>query len=701
NMPGVRFLWSKVNILGEDPETKNVLIRYRVNGNEVKDDAFDLVVLSVGLTSSESSKELAKNLSIERNVYGFCESPSFSPIETSQPGIYVCGAFHAPMDIPDSVTMASGAASLAAQLLSDQRGTLIEEKEYPPERNIMGEPPRVGVFVCRCGTNIAKNVDVEELARYAEDLEYVSHAEEGLFICSVDSVGQMVETIQDKGLNRVVVAACTPKTHEPLFQDTLVEAGLNPFVFEFANIREHCSLVHMADRKTATLKAQDIIRMAVSKAVLLEPLPRLSYDMNRSGLVIGGGIAGMVSALALADQGFQVHLVEKTETLGGIARRIRHIVDGADVRTYLKDLIRKVEENTLIRVYKEAQVRDFSGYVGNFTTKVGMGSGEDFEEINHGVTIVATGAEEYKPTEYLYGKDPRVLTSLELEERLENDVEYFKDLNAVVMIQCIGLRENERPYCGRVCCTQSLKNALKLKEVNPDTDIYILFRDMRSYGFNEDYYMEASKAGVKFIRYDLDDKPDMEATQEEGREVLRVTVKDSTLDLRLMLDADLVVLAAGTVPASGNRPLSQLLKVPLNEDGFFMEAHMKLRPVDFATDGIFMCGLAHNPKFIDESIAQAQAAASRAATLLSQESISVSGTSARVDPMICTSCGICVEICPYSAPSFIEKGPFTGKAEVNPILCKGCGLCIASCRSGALDLSGFATGQVMAMINEI
>lgn len=697
NTPGVRFTWSKVSVLGEDKETSAVRLRYRLNGTELRDEPFDLVVLSVGLVSPETNRDLAAKLGIGLNAYGFCEGSPDSPIETSRPGIYHCGVFHAPMDIPDSVTMASGAACLASQLLNDRRGTLVEKKEYPVERDVRGEPPRVGVFVCDCGTNIVKTVDVKKVVDYSRGLMGVVHAEENTFSCSIDSVTHMANAIRDKGLNRVVVAACTPRTHEPVFQDALREAGLNPYLFEFANIREQCSLVHMMDKRSASDKAKDLVRMAVARAVLLEPLYQVSYEVNRSALVIGGGISGMVAALSLADQGIPVHLVEKGKALGGMATRIHHTLEGMDVQAYLQELIRKVYKSLLIQVHAEARVIDFSGYVGNFVSRIAYGKRSLVKEIPHGVTLVASGAEEYKPAMYLYGEDHRVVTQLELEEEIQAGSDRLNQCNTLVMIQCVGSRDEERPYCSRFCCSQAVKNALRLRELNPAMEIYVLYRDMRTYGFREDYYRQAAEKGVVFIRYEMQDKPDVTVAQEEGRSVLRVTVTEPTLAGRLMIDADLVALAAAAIPSRENKPLSQLLKVPLNEDGFFMEAHMKLRPVDFATEGIFMCGMAHSPKFIDESIAQAQAAASRALTILAQEELKAGGPVCRVTARRCSGCGLCQQVCPYQAIALGEDGV----AVVNQALCKGCGVCVSSCRSGALDLGGVSDMQTWSMIQAL
>jgi heterodisulfide reductase subunit A len=697
-MPGVRYIWSKASILEQRPETGNVVLRYRINGSEVKDEQFDLVVLSIGLSPTASNRELAQKLSIGLNKHGFCESPAFSPMETSRKGVFACGVFHAPMDIPDTVTMASGAASLASQLLYEQRGTMVEEKVYPEERDIRGEPPRVGIFVCDCGTNIARIVDVPKVVEYAKGLPGIVHSVEETFACSVDSVSHMVETIKKEGLNRVVVAACTPRTHEPVFQNALCEAGLNPYLFEFANIREQCSLVHMTEKATATEKAKDLLRIAAARAVLLEPLYRISYNVIRSALVIGGGIAGMKAALSLAGQGIEVHLIEKSDTLGGLARKIPETLEGEDIKGFVEGLIEDVTTNQFIHVTTSAELVNCTGYVGNFLSVVKTGPAGTLKEISHGVILVATGAEELKPwTAYLYGEDNRVKTLLELDELIQTDSDVVKGWNGAVFIQCVGSRDEERPYCSRVCCSHSVKNALKLKELNPDMDVYVLYRDIRTYGFKEDYYKKASDQGVIFIRYEVDDKPDIRATEENGKAFLRLTATEPILGQRIEIDADMVCLASASVPPEGNRPLSRLLKVPLNEDGFFMEAHMKLRPVDFATDGIFMCGTAHNPKFIDESIAQAEAAASRAMTILAKEELTAGGLVSRVQPSKCSGCGVCWTVCPYQA---ISRGE-DGIALVNEALCKGCGVCVSSCRSGAMDLGGVSDEQTWSAIRAV
>ncbi len=690
-MEGVRFEWAKPAVLGEDPDTHAVTLRYRLDGDRVHEEAFDLVVLSVGITSPASNRSLAEKMGVAVTEDGFCQSSALHPMETERPGIYACGVFTGPMDIPDSVTMAGGAAAMVTAQVAGARGTLVSEKDYPPERDTRGESPRVGVFVCHCGTNIIKGVDVPDVVAYAKTLGGVVHAQEDTFSCSIDSIKRMVQTIKEKDLNRVVVAACTPRTHEPVFQDALKQAGLNPFLFEMTNIREHCAWVHMGQKQAATGKARDLVRMAATKVKMLSPLVRRPYTVLRSALVIGGGISGMVCALSMANQGIKVHLVEKSDTLGGMAQRLRYTAEGDDVISYLKGIVQQVYHHLFIQVHVKAEITDFSGYVGNFRTTLETGERRTSVEIPHGVTIVATGAREFQPDEYGYGRDDRVLTHLELEEEIVAGSDRIQSCRSLVMIQCVGSREADRPYCSRVCCGQAVKNAVRLKAINPAMKIYVLYRDMRTYGLMEDVYRDVADQGVMFIRYHETDKPRVQVT-DAG---LRVVVTEPTLGQKLMLQADLLSLAAATIPPEGNHALSQALKLPLNPDGFFMEAHMKLRPVDFPTDGIFMCGLAHSPKSIGESIAQAHAAASRAMTVLSREEMWGEAAIARVDSRKCTACGVCESVCPFHAVAVDDE---TGTAVVNSALCKGCGLCSASCRSGALDVMGNNEEQVFSLL---
>ncbi|MCK9363420.1 MAG: FAD-dependent oxidoreductase [Syntrophales bacterium] len=695
-LPGVRFIRSYVSIGKEIPDSKNVTIRYSTLEDGVKEEEFDLVVLSVGLTPPAGAVEFANKFGIELNAQGFCKTNPVNPMETTRPGIFVSGAFQGPMDIPESVMGASGAASLCGQILAFQRGDLARARMYPVEKDVSDEEARVGVFVCRCGTNIGRVVDVPSVAEYASTLKNVVHAQESLFACSTDNARQISDTIREKGLNRVVVAACTPRTHEPLFRDTVREGGINPYFFEFANIREHCAWVHSREQESATKKAKDLIRMSVSRASLLQPLQEFELPVDKRALVVGGGIAGMTSALALANQGFEVYLLEKDKELGGVARRLAYTLEGLDVQEYLRDTIRKVYQHPLIHVSKGAAIMEVSGFVGNFTTRVK--SGGSVKELHHGVSIIAIGAEEYKPAEYLYGKDDRVLTLLELEEKIVKKEERLMNAQSLVMIQCVGCRQADRNYCSRVCCSQAVKNALKLKEINPQMDVYILFRDMRTYGFSEDYYREAANQEIKFVRYEANDKPVVEAAEEEGRKILRVTVTDPVLGKKLALDADLLALAAAVIPAATSEEISQFFKVPLNQDGFFQEAHVKLRPVDFSTSGVFLCGMAHYPKHISETISQAYGAASRAVTILARDTLIASGAVCEVNENECIACGACLSACTDGAIEFHET-PQGSRVRVNSILCKGCGLCNSKCPVGAISLKHYTNKEILSQIN--
>ncbi len=695
-LPGVRFIRSYVAIGREIPESRNVTIRYATDSDGVKEEEFDLVVLSVGMTPPKDARDLANKFGIELDSRGFCKTDPVNPIATSRPGIFVSGAFQGPADIPESVVSASGAAALCGQLLAQQRGRLAREREYPAERDVAEEEAKVGVFVCHCGANIGRVVNVPSVVEFASTLPNVVHAQESLFACSTDNAQQISDVVREKGLNRVVIAACSPKTLEPLFRDTVREGGINQYYFDMANIREHCSWVHSKEKDDATVKAKDIVRMSVARTTLLKPLEEISLPVNKAVLIIGGGLAGMTSALNMAEQGFEVFLLEKTKDLGGMARRLHYTLEGVDVQAHLADLTGKVYRHPAIHVTTGATIKEVAGYVGNFTTKVAAEG--RLKEIRHGAAIIATGAEEHKPDEYLYGQDDRVLTLLELEGRITRKEEAVTGAQSMVMIQCVGCRTAERNYCSRVCCSQAIKNALKLKETQPDTEITIIYRDMRTYGFREDYYREAAKQGVRFIRYEPNGKPLVETVNEGGRNILRVTVADPILGQKLALDTDLVALAAAVVPSSSSLALSKLFKVPLNADGFFQEAHVKLKPVDFGADGVYLCGTAHYPKHFAETISQAYGAAGRAINLLSKDSITATGAVCDVNEDACVACGACISCCSYDAIDFRETARGK-KAVVNPILCKGDGLCNAKCPTKAIYLNHYTDDEIDSQID--
>ena len=695
-LPGVRFIRSYVSLGREVPESKNVTIRYSSPDNKVREEEFDMVVLSVGLTPPAGFRDVAGKFGVDLNSHGFCWTNPANPMETSRPGIFVSGAATGPLDIPESVFTASAAVSQVGELLGYRRGKLSRDRVYPEEREASQEEPRIGVFVCRCGANIGRVVDVPSAVDYALTLPNVVYAQEQLFSCATNCAQEITDVIKEKGLNRVVVAACSPRTVEPLFRDTLREAGINQYYLGIANIREHDSWVHAKEPEEATRKANDLIRMAVARTRHLAPLKEFDLPVNKAALVVGGGVAGMTCALSVAEQGHEVYLVEQKAELGGIIRRMHYTLEGMDVQAYLSDLVKRVYRHPLVHVYTGAAITEATGYIGNFVTTVKSERG--IVEIKHGATVIATGGDEYRPTEYLYGQDERVMTSLELEERIAGSDPAVTGAQSLVMVQCVGCRNKDRDYCSRVCCSQSVKNALKLKEINPAMDVTIIYRDMRTYGYREDYYRGAADRLVRFVRYDPDNQPRVAAVEAGGRRVLRITMTDPVLGQEIALDADILALAAAVVPPAGNQEVAQLFKVSIGPNGFFKEAHVKLKPVDFAADGVFLCGMAHYPKHITETVSQAYGAAGRVIALLSRDSVTVSGAVCEVHDKACIGCGACALGCTYGAIE-LRDTPQGKKATVNPVLCKGDGLCTSNCPTGAIFLKHFTDEQLVTEVD--
>jgi heterodisulfide reductase subunit A len=682
---GVRFIHSRVHTVNPVSGTDDLEIRYVNDDGKINTEIFNLVVLSVGMEISSEIVDLANRIGIELTDGNFCKTDEANPIATQNKGIYVCGAFKSPKDIPDSVMEASAAACSAGIKLAPARGTLVKKREFPDEKDITDQDARIGVFVCNCGINIGGIADVPAIAEFAKSLPHVVYVEENLFTCSQDTQAKMAEVINEKQLNRIVVAACSPITHEPLFHETLRNAGLNAYLFEMANIRNQCTWVHSGDRENATEKCKDLVRMAVARATLLEPIPDISLDIHKSALVVGGGIAGMTAALSLADNGFEVTVVEKSSVLGGAARNISRTWKGLDVQKFLSHLVESIKKHPNIEILTDADITGVSGFVGNFKTRVSTRKTE--KTIEHGVTIIATGGKATDTQEYLYGQNPRVKRWHDLEQ----DLEKIKHAESIVFILCVGSRDENRPYCSKVCCTTSISQAITIKEMKPDMNVFILYRDIRTYGEKEALYKNAREKGVIFIRYTLDKKPTV-AEVEDG---LEVGIFDSILQKELRIKADYVNLATAIEPVDTHR-ISELYKIPINNENFFMEAHAKLRPVEFSSDGIFLCGLAHYPKFIDESISQAMAAAGRATTILAQDSIRISPIISQVDTDRCIGCGLCSEICNFNA---IILEVYSGKghrAKNIPASCKGCGLCAAACPQKAIDMMHFRDSQIFA-----
>jgi len=692
---GVRYIRSMVSRVVPAPEADTLRLSYVDAENRITEEEFDMVVLSIGLCPHPSSVQTAERLGVELNSHGFCATDPLDLVASSRPGIYVCGVAQGPKDIPDTVQQGSSAAGCATALLAEARGSMITPPPQYPERDIVGQAPRIAVFVCHCGINIAGVVDVAAVAAYARSLPDVVYASNCLFACSTDQQKEIKRVIDEQQINRVIVASCTPRTHEPLFRNTLREAGLNQYLFELANIREQDSWVHQGEPEAATNKAKDLVRMSVSRARLLEPLHDFAYEVVQKAVVVGGGLAGLTAALSIAEQGFPAVLLERSAELGGNARTLHYTEEGANPAAYTLDLIEKVEANPFITVHKNAEVLASMGSCGNFTTTVAVDGNR--QELSHGVMIIATGGEEYKPSEYLYGQDPRVVTQKEFEAMLVNHPDEARKLPRVTMIQCVGSREPEHSYCSRVCCTAAVKNSLKLKELNPQAQISVLYRDIRTFALKELYYQEARRQGVRFFRFEYEQKPTVQADSHQ----LKVLVHDANLQLPIQFDTDLLVLSAAIRPKTEAKPLAETMRLPLDQDGFFMEAHLKLRPLDFATAGIFLCGLAQGPKFANESIAQARGAVSRAVTILSKKEMVAEGVINQVNPLLCRACGECEKTCKFGAITVQDVEESKRRAVVNQALCTGCGACNVACPTGAASLAHFRDEQVNAIIEAL
>lgn len=686
---GINFKRSRVAEL-ESRKNGNIVVKALDEKGEFKEEQYDLVVLAVGLKPSTRISDMMKKLKIRINKYGFADIKETEPLTTSREGIFACGVITGPKDIPESVIQASGAAAKAGEVAGVKPGkTEIEEDTQEVESYTFtdNDPVKIGVFVCHCGTNIAGVVDVSHVTEKAAELPYVEHAEDVKYLCSSDSQELIADRIQEKGLNRIVVASCTPRTHEPLFRKAVARAGLNPYLMIMTNIRDQDSWVHREQKQQATTKAFDLVKGAVAKARKAYSLNRAKVEKLNRAAVIGGGTAGMTAAHQLAAMGFPVTLVEREDELGGNAGKLLMSMDGRPVVNFIEDLKKNVEDHPLIEVYKNNYVEEIEGYVGNYQLTLNANDNGDTDDIEAGIVIVATGAEELETDEYLAAEDSRVISQLDLEDRLKNGG-LDTDTENIFMIQCVGSREEGREYCSRLCCTQAVNNAIFIKERNPEADITILYREMRTYGFYEDRYRQARNLGINFVRYDIDNKPEVKA-KTDG---LKITYREPVTGKEITQNGDLLVLAKAITSGTDNQTLSQQLKVPLNEDGFFLEAHVKLRPVDFATDGVYLCGLAHGPKNLGEAIAQSKAAASRAATVLASDYLLTEAMVAAVNPDLCSGCGACEDVCAYQAVAINEA---TGTAEVNSVLCKGCGSCSAVCRSHAVDLQGFSNQQLV------
>jgi heterodisulfide reductase subunit A len=675
------------------PRTQGgVLVRFTDARGRPQEQPFDMAVLAVGLRPGLRMPAVAQRLGLELNAPGFIETSPLLPIRTTRDGVLVCGSAREPMDIPESVITASAAAAAASDLLTTAPRTWTPRVQLPPP-GAADFPPRIGVFLCHCGTNIAKTIDLARLAAAVAQLPGVAHVEDNLFSCAVESTARMRETIRDLGLNRVVVAACSPRTHEAVFREVLASAGLNPGYFALANIREQCAWVHQSDPEAALAKAMKLVDMAVRRVAVLTPIQPLGIPVIPRALVLGGGVAGLSAALALADQGFHTYVVERENVLGGLARNLFFTLEGLDPQDFLHELQAAVYRHPNIAVYLQTEVMRVAGHVGQFksTVRRSTTNGIQEQELAHGVVVVATGGRDLRPQgRFLYGADPRVLTQRELEGKINFcDLDLAK-VRQVVMIQCVGSREPDHPDCSRLCCSQALKNALLLKDRYPLMEITILYRDLRAYGFREIYYIKAKEKGVRFIPFEAVRPPRLTAAK---RRPLTVWVQDQLLDQEVPLAADLVVLSTGMEPAAGSARVAHQLRIPQTLSGWFQEAHQKLRPVDSATEGVFLCGVAHFPKSLGETVAQAHAAAMRAAGILFQTELLASEMVALIAREKCRRCLACVHVCPFGAVQFTDAKP-----EVRPELCRGCGICVADCPAEAITMSRDTEPELSAQI---
>lgn len=689
---GIKFIRAKVG--GVTPWLNRLQLTYSTFEGSHEFEPFDMVVLSVGLESPKDAQAIAKTTGIELNRYDFVHSEVFTPLQTSRDGVIVAGAFQGPKDIPESVTQASAAAAIVSGLLEKQRGMGIVQKTYPDEEPA-GDEVRIGVFVCHCGINISSVVDVAKVEDSVVGMEGVVYHTDSLYACSQDAITTIRDTIIEQKLNRVVIAACSPRTHEPLFQETLKDAGLNPCLIEMVNIRDQCSWVHAGEPDEATRKSEDLLRMAVAKARRLKPLPSQTVPVTRRAVVIGAGIAGITSALTIAEQGYKVTLLEKEGRLGGKMGLLNHSMSLDDTAATLKKMVADVKKNKNIDVITRAELVQTSGFIGNYSSIIAVGEPEDEQReeytVDHGVIILATGAHENRPDGYLLEESKKVFTQQELEKRLAGRAKN-RVPDSIIMIQCAGSRGDGLDYCSKVCCNHAVKNALKIKELNPDSEVIVLYRDMRTYGYGEDEYRDARLKGVVFIPYKLDRKPEV---YEKGRQ-LSVRFFDPIMQEEVVVSPDLVALSVGIVP-DGTEALSKLLKAPLTGDKFFLEAHVKLRPVEISVGGVFVCGLAHGPKPLDETIAQAQAAAAKATIPLAKGKVSIAPIVSSVKEDECIGCGICVSLCPFATIEMIKVDK-KRKARTISASCKACGICASHCPTFAITMGGFTNEQIIAQI---
>ena len=700
----VEYTRCRISGVLEDPVTEDLILRYPLENGKFVEERFGMVVLSLGARPPSASRDLAKMMGFELNDYGFCATDKFAPLQTSRPGIYVCGMFSSPKEIAETILDAAGAAGDVMRLLSSEVGTRAFGREYPflsesgtmpEERNVIGEEPRIGAFVCRCFPSIAGVVDTEELARYVSGLPGVEYVETMDYACLEEGQDRIRQAVVEQDLNRLFVAACSHRTHESLFQRIAREAGLNPYLVEMANVREHCAWPHIDDPARATREAKELARLGVARARLAEPVRKVAIEPVRRALIIGGGVSGMTAALNIADAGYDVTLVERMPGLGGTLNNIYYVAEGDNPQRLLRDLVNRTLGHQRIDVLANATVISNEGSTGAFRSTIATARGQ--VEVDHGVTIVATGGEEWRGNAYMLGQDDRIVTALDLEEIITHRPEQIVDLKEIAFIQCVG-RAGGVEYCSRTCCTNTMKNAIRVKLLNPGCRVIVLYKDIITYGFREAFYTEARRRGVLFVRYDDEHTPQVRL-DEQGQ--LELMAWEPSLKQNILLHPDLLTLSVAILPASGTEDLARVLDVPLSSEGFYMESHLKMRPMDFAKEGVFMCGVAHYPKFIEECMSSAQAAAGRAITILATPHLYIGGVVSVVDQEKCVGCLTCVRTCPFEIPKVryadLGVGGIKGAAFIDPALCTGCGTCTAECPAKAIQLVSYRDEQIMSL----
>jgi heterodisulfide reductase subunit A len=682
---GINFVRCRVSTLRENPKTRNLMVLARAEDGSSINCEFDMIILSVGQCPSVYLDELRQVLGVSVNDWGFIQSQDFWGVKTDKDGIYTCGSALAPADISDTVVQASAAACQASILLSSERNQLVGKKVKLMEASL-DEAIKVAIFVCHCGEEVASVVDIEKVTTFALKLPGVVKVESIPYLCMPETLDKVKQSIAASGVNRVIFAACAPYHYRKLFEETMQEIGIDPSLWQLVNFREQVAWVHQEDKSLATEKAQRLLAVAVEQIRGQELLSVPSTLVNQQGMVIGGGISGIIAALCLAEQGFDVHLIESSTVLGGHTRDVFYSLGNDSPQTFLSDIYERIEANDRIHLHLETEVTEISGHAGNFRTKIK--TKEEIIEIEHGTLIIATGAHDYQPTEYFYGHDERVITQKELQGRLVSDA--LGQPSVVVMIQCVGSRDNDRPYCSRSCCSEAIVNALKVKEQSPETQVIILYQDIMTYGFKEKHYTQAREAGILFVRYELDSKPEVIIEDK----AITVKAAEPLLHGRIEIEAELLVLTTGIVPRD-NKKLAEILSQELTDDGFFKEVDTKFCPVDSVISGIFVCGLANAPVCLDEEVVQAQAVAQRAATLLAKERLESGRIISEVNARKCTGCGLCVTTCPYNARE-LDEGQKV--AVVEEVMCQGCGICVALCPNGAAKLRGLKEKQLFSMI---